>query len=180
MKILRAGEPLEIEAKLDRFDSNRFPVVAYRYGQPEPHLIFGGLIFQELSRPYLKQWGREWEEVAPLDLLYVYNFENDIAPDPEKRIIFVSRVLADEFNRGYGDLRQQIVTSVNGQPVTSMATLRAALAKPIAVKGKSYAKINFARDGGEAILGYDGLAAAHARMARTYEIESAASFYTPP
>src|SRR5699024_6479587 len=93
MRILRAGAEMAVEGKLTRFDSNRYPVVIHRYGQPEPHLIVGGFIFQELSRPYLKQWGREWEDVAPLDLMYTFLFENKPADDPSERVIFVNRVL---------------------------------------------------------------------------------------
>ncbi len=180
VKILRAGKVLDIQGKLDRFDSNRTPVVAYRHDQPEPHLIYGGLIFQELSQDYLKQWGREWRELAPFELLYTLDFQNEPTPSAAERIIFVTRVLADDFNRGYSDLRHQIVDLVNGVKVTSIASLREALAHPVTSGGKRYAQVHFKRDGGEVILAYDGLATAHQRMARTYEIKMPESFFTPP
>jgi S1-C subfamily serine protease len=177
LKVLRDGQVIEIEGVLERFDSNRFPVVTYRYGEPEPHLIFGGLIFQELSRPFLKQWGKDWEDLAPLDLLYTYFFDDEVDPDPSRRYIFVNRVLADDVNRGYSDVRNQVVERVNGMPVTSMASLRAALETPVVRAGRAYARIELAREGGEVILAYDGLKAAHKRIAKTYEVPTASSFY---
>jgi S1-C subfamily serine protease len=180
LKILRRGQELLIEARLVRFDSNRAPVVAYRYGQPEPHLIFGGLVFQELSEDYLKQWGRDWRAIAPYDLLYAFEFGNKPVADPKTRIIFVARVLSDAFNRGYDEARHQIVDTVNGAKVTSMDALRDALRRPVLRAGRAYARIKFLRDGGEAILAYDGLSAAEARIARAYEVKTPASFYSPP
>lgn len=180
LKILRDGAEIEVEATLERFDSNRSPVVAYRYGQPEPHLIFGGLIFQELSQDYLKQWGKDWRDVAPLDLLYTLEFEDEPSAAPDRRFIFLNRVLADVVNRGYGDLRRQVVKRVNGRTVSSMKDLKEALAFPVSQGGKPYARIEFARDGGEVILGYDGLDEAHARIGKTYSVITPGSFFAMP
>lgn len=177
ISILRRGEILEIDGQLERYDSNAAPVVAYSFGEPIPHLIFGGLVFQELSRAYLKQWGRDWEDAAPLSLLYTYNFDNEREPGQSRRVIFVSRVLADSFNRGYGDLQQAVVVAVNGKPVTSMDMLHEALRHPIARAGRAYARVEFAYADGEVILAYDGLNDAHRRIAKTYEISTPASFY---
>lgn len=180
LKILRDGKEMALEGALTRFDSNRYPVLINRYGEPEPHLIVGGFVFQELTRPYLKQWGREWEELAPMDLMYTYMFENKPEADASRRFIFVNRVLADEFNRGLNDIKLQVVDEVNGLKVTSMASLAEALKKPVTRHGKQFVRIKFVREGGEAILAMDGLAAAHKRMAQTYEITTPASFFTPP
>ncbi len=179
LKVLRAGQAQTVEGKLERFDSNRYPVVIHRYGEPEPHLIVGGFIFQELSRPYLKQWGREWEDVAPLDLMFTYVYENEPVKDPDQRIIFVSRVLADEFNRGINGVKQQVVRTVNGQEVSSMKSLIEALHKPLVRDGRAFEVITFVREGGVVALALDGLSAAHARIATTYEIKSPESFFTP-
>lgn len=179
LKILRAGKVVDVTGKLERFDSNAAPVVAYRYGVPEPHLIFGGLVFQELSQDYLKQWGRDWRDLAPFELLYTLDYLNDPTTQLGDRVVFLTRVLADDFNRGYTDLRHQVVDQVNGVKITSIAKLREALGKPISQNGKLYAKVEFRRDGGDAILAYDGIPAAHARIAKTYEVKTPESFFTP-
>lgn len=179
LKILRGGVPMTVEAKLTRFNSNDTPVATYRYDELEPHVIFGGLVFQELTQEYLKQWGREWRDVAPLDLLYTLEYDNDFTI-PGRRIIFLNRVLADDVNRGYGDLRRSILEAVNGRPIHSLADLREALAHPVMHGTKRYARLKFTRDGGEVILGYDGLEKAHARIAETYSVTSPDSFVPKP
>ena len=178
LKIIRHGTPLDVVGVLRRFDSNRFPVVTYQYDQAVPHLIVGGFIFQELSIDYLEQWGTEWRQRAPFDLLYTLQFKDKPTGDPLRRVIFLTRVLADKFNRGYGDFRHLIVDTVNDRKVTSMSTLKEALRHPLVRKGGSYARIVFLRGGGEAILAYDGLSAANKRIAATYEIRTPASFFT--
>ena len=180
LKGLRQGREFTVQAPLQRYDSNRTPVVTYSYGEPQPHLIFGGLVFQELSQDYLKQWGKDWRDIAPSDLLFTLNFANKVTAQPNTRSIFLARVLADPFNRGYTELRHKLVARVNGRPIAALGDLRAALAKPVRMNGKDYARIQFAPAGDEVILGMDGLAQAQARMARTYEIKTASSFYAAP
>jgi hypothetical protein len=180
LKVVRQGHELTVQARLQRFDSNRAPVVNYRYEGPEPHLIFGGLVFQELSQDYLKQWGKDWRGIGPSDLLFTMNFANKVTAPPNTRVIFLTRVLADPFNRGYTELRNRLVDTVNGHKITSLASLREALDQPVQVQGQAYARIKLAPEGTEVILGLSGLAAAQARMARTYEISTAGSFYQLP
>jgi hypothetical protein len=178
LKIVRKGKELTVSAPLTRFDSNRTKVVAYGYGRKEPHFIFGGLVFQELTRNYLKQWGRDWRSAAPFDLMYIYDYQNAPEAEPGRRIVLMSRVLADEFNRGYGDLRNVVVDEVNGRKIRSLEDMRAALRDAAITRGgKRYAKISFLRGGGEVILAYDGLEAAHERIAKTYEVTAPESFF---
>lgn len=178
LKIVRKGKELTVSAPLTRFDSNRTKVVAYNYGRKEPHLIFGGLVFQELTRNFLKQWGRDWRSAAPFDLMYIYDYQNAPEPEPGRRIVLMSRVLADDFNRGYGDLRNVVVDEVNGRKIQSLEDMRAALRDAaITSGGRRYAKIGFLRGGGEVILAYDGLEAAHERIAATYEVTTPESFF---
>lgn len=178
LKVLRGGLPFEVSGKLNRYDSNRAPVIAYRFGQNIPHVIFGGLIFQEFSIDFLRQWGKEWREIAPIHLLYTLEYENRPRSQANERLIFLSRVLADPMNRGYGEIARTFVEKVNGQEVRSMQDLRTALGRPITVRGKRYAQIQLTRGAGEIILAYDDLADAHKRMAKTYEIPSPDSFFS--
>jgi hypothetical protein len=179
VKLWRRGVERTETLTLKRFDSNRLPVVTYRYGQPEPHLIVGGLIFQELSLAYLRQWGKFWRDVAPLDLLHTLRDQNEPADDPSKRVIFVSRVLADPINQGYSDTRHRRVLKVNGREVHSMQQLHEALAQSVTQAGKKYVVTKLGPEGDEIILLESELAAAHKRMRKLYEIGTQASFWTP-
>lgn len=178
LKIVRKGEEMTVSAVLTRFDSNRTPIAYYNYGQREPHLIFGGLVFQELTRNFLKQWGREWRTAAPFDLMYMYEYENAPDPTPGRRPVLMSRVLADDFNRGYSEMRNLVVDTVNGRKVQSLEEVRLALQQAALTReGRRFAKVTFLRGGGEIVLDYDGLKAAHARMSKTYEIAMPSSFF---
>lgn len=179
LKILRAGEILEVEAQLPRFISNDFPVVGYRQEKGEPHLIFGGFLFQELSLDYLKQWGNNWRSTAPLDLLYVLDNFNLPDKDPGKRFIFLSRVLPDQHNRGYEKLRYQLVKSINDRSVYSIKEVQEAFKAPILSNGQQFAKITLALDGGEIICSYSKLQTVHQRIAKTYAITTKDSFFEP-
>jgi hypothetical protein len=179
LKILRQGRELSLVVNLTRFDSNKSPVFAYRYDQAEPHLIFGGFVFQELSQGYLRQWGKDWRDIAPIDLLYLFNSQNRPTVDGSQRIVFISRVLADPMNRGYSDIRHKRVATVNGKEVTSIASLRALLKSPVISDGVPYSRIKLGPEGDEVIIDHQNLNAAHSRIAKTYEIKSPASFFTP-
>jgi S1-C subfamily serine protease len=178
LKVLRDGKVLTVKEKVERHNSSHFNIPHNRYGKPEPHIIFGGLIIQELTRDYLEQWGNNWRNLAPFDLLYTANFLNDATKDKSQRFIVLGSVLADEFNRGYEKISHAIITEVNDQPVENLEQVKAALADhAVARHGKLYARIQLARDGGEVILDYSGLAQTHARIAKTYNITKLGSFY---
>lgn len=176
LKILRDGQPLSVTMKLSRFDSNASSIVFDRYDSREEHVIFGGLIFQELSRDYLREWGREWRSVAPLDLLYLWEMKNNISSERVRKVV-LNRVLADEYNQGYERLQNLVLRSVNGVEVHSIAQLRDALKRPIAANGGNFAVFRFDRDGGEVVLNYDHVDDAQMRIAKTYSINSPASFF---
>jgi S1-C subfamily serine protease len=179
LKILRGGVAMDVQAVLPKFASNDFPVVGYRYEQGEPHLIFGGLLFQELSQDYLKQWGKNWRSTAPIDLMYVLENANLPDEDTGKRIIFLSRVLPDLHNRGYEKLRYQIVTSINDRAVHSINEVRQAFETPVLSNGQQFARVKLALEGGEIILSYSKIQSAHQRIAKTYGISTKDSFFDP-
>lgn len=177
LTVARKGQRLMLDGVASRFDSNRFLVPHYRFGTAEPHLIFGGAVFQELSRDYMMIWGKDWLENGPIDFLYTYEYENDPAEKEVERTIILNRVLPDEFNRGYETLDNVIVATVNGQKVKSLDQLRGALAKPVNKNGRKFAVIKFRGGGGEIVFGYEDLEKAHRRIAKNFAIASAESFY---
>ncbi|MDB6078479.1 MAG: hypothetical protein JWO82_2226 [Akkermansiaceae bacterium] len=126
LSIVRAGQPLEVTATLERRDESKELLPSYTYGKAPSYLVKGGLIFQELTRPILNSFG---EDRAPLRLL-------DVSENPEKyeargsRVIFLSGVLPTPATVGYEPLRNLIVKKVNGVAIKDMATLVEAFKKP--------------------------------------------------
>ncbi len=122
MSVIREGQPLEIEAVLDRRDEKDQLVPAYTFGKAPAYLVKGGLVFQELTRPLLASFGDEWQSRAPLNLLDVY--ENPHKYESRgQRIVFLAGVIATPATVGYEPLRNLIVTKVNGKEVKDMKSL---------------------------------------------------------
>jgi len=129
LSILRDGEPLEVTATLTREEESDRLVPNYRFEEPPNFLIKGGMIYQELSRPLLEAFGREWQQRAPLNLLDAYE-------NPEKyetnvrRIVFLSGTIPSQATIGYERLGNLIVRRVNGREILDIATLIEAFEHP--------------------------------------------------
>jgi len=129
LSLLRDGEPLEITAILTREEPQDDLVPEYQFDRAPNFLVKGGLIFQELTRPVLEAFGKDWSSRAPLNLLDVY--ENpEKYEDTSKRIIFLSGSIPTPATVGYESLRNLIVKKVNGIEIDSMKTLLEAFDKP--------------------------------------------------
>jgi hypothetical protein len=127
VKVLRDGKRLELDLQLRAMKPEQDRVPPYVYGRGPDYVVKGGLVFQELTRPYLASWG-DWTRRAPPRLLVAI----DRDPEPEgpepPRIVLLSSVLPDAVNLGYQQLRDQIVERVNGRPVPNLQALREAFA----------------------------------------------------
>lgn len=129
LSVLRNGAPLEITATLKRENPDDLLVPQYQFDRAPNFLVKGGLIFQELSRPLLEAYGKDWSSRAPLNLL-------DALENPEKyedqfdRIIFLSGSIPTPATVGYEPLRNLIVKKVNGVEIKNMKSLIEAFKKP--------------------------------------------------
>lgn len=176
LKIQRQGVIQDISGELKRYDPKEDFVPDLHEGL-DAHLIYGGLLFQELSKNFLESWGDEWLTNAPEQFVFLYSFRNKAQGG--KRQIVLNRVLADDFSKGYEKMANQLLYEVNGVAVHSLDELREALKKPIEKPTGRFAVFQFTHGGGSIVLDYDGLKEAHERMAKHYNIYSDASFFTP-
>ncbi len=174
---IKDGKVQKAKKKLMRFDSNAGLIPYSRYGKPEPHVIFGGLLFQELTLDYIKTWGRDWKSSAPSHFIYLWNYKNDDRRDDKNRLIILNKVLADIHNRGYDKLDNAVVEKINNQEIFSLEDLRKAFQKPLELNGERFARIELALGQGEIILSYKGLKRAHQRIAKRYGIGQTKSFF---
>jgi Cys-tRNA(Pro) deacylase len=139
-------------------------------------VIFGGLVFQELSSDYLSAFGREWQTKAPTPLMFIYSYLNE-ATLTRRRLLILTNVLADSFNAGYEKISNLILNSVNGRQVASVDELKIHLKLPgVQRSGEEFAQFEF-RNGAEIVLPYKGLDLSHKRIAKTYSVSQSASFF---
>jgi S1-C subfamily serine protease len=122
LSLLRDGQLVAIEAMLTREEESERLVPGYQFDKAPNYLIKGGLVFQELTRPLLEGFGKNWTSVAPLNFL-------DALENPEKfedqvdRIILLSGSIPTPATVGYESLRNLIVRKVNGKEIKNMKGL---------------------------------------------------------
>jgi S1-C subfamily serine protease len=80
--------------------------------------LFGGLVFQRLTAEYLRNWGEQWWDKAPKELLHSYYF--GLRRSEKQEVVVLAQVLADAVNVGYEAFHNDIVVSINGKPPIDM------------------------------------------------------------
>ena len=127
LKIWRAGHAQDVVYRLPKAEDAARLVPEAPFEQEPEYLIAGGLVFQPLTKNFLRSWGQDWERRAPFRLAYFRNQD----PLPERpAIVILSQVMPDIYNIGYQDSRQLVLEKVNGQKVNYLADLAQALKKP--------------------------------------------------
>lgn len=122
-EILRKGRHKALQFKMNRpIDYGRL-VPHEQYDVSPTYYIAGGLVFEQLTVNYLKEYndGRDWQYYAPTELLYYYYYGEPT--DDRREVIVLVKVLADEVNVGYHDFSDVVIARVNDRSVASMQDL---------------------------------------------------------
>jgi S1-C subfamily serine protease len=130
-QIQRNGKPMQLNLTLQHRDAKDYVSPPYNLDQPPSYYVLGGLIFQELSRQYLKEWGLNWQREAPQRLVYLDRFQSELFPEGNRRVVILSQVLPANSTIGYDDLSYLTVTKVNGKEIKSLGDLAEAVKQPI-------------------------------------------------
>ena len=168
-KLARQGKELSVEVKLAHADPAQSIIEPYTLDKAPRYTIVGGLVFQELSRQFLKEWGPEWTKKAPERFLYFDQYQDELFKnDPRQRIVIMSNVLPSPCTVGYEDLNCLVVTKVNGVELKSLADMDAALAKPI----DGFHRIQIQGHPGEIVLDAKEAAAIEPALMRNYGLQA--------
>ncbi|MCU0726288.1 MAG: serine protease [Planctomycetes bacterium] len=121
-KILRKGEEIEVKLPIRGwpYEEQRIPMDLM--DRRPPFLVAGGLVILELSRrsPAGGSTLRQYQARAMWD-----------PPDDRKRIVYLSRVLADLSNKGLDELGNFAILTVNGERIRQLPDVIEALKKPM-------------------------------------------------
>jgi hypothetical protein len=120
--VYRDGKQFEIPVRLERQDRESMRVPPYLFDKQPRYLILGGMVFRELNRAYLQEWGPDWRGTAPQRLVAADLFQNEEA-EPAQRVVFLSQVIPTPATLGYESFADTIIESVNGHPVASLEEL---------------------------------------------------------
>jgi S1-C subfamily serine protease len=114
LAIKRNGQPKTVEVELAKW----MPLVARsRYDLPPQYFVYGGLVFQTLTRDYLTTWDKWWNK-APKEFLNYYYLGFRTAQQHE--VVILTQILADEINVGYAHLYNEAVATLNGKAPLDM------------------------------------------------------------
>ena len=122
LSALRDGKPLEITANLGTRSSMRNLVPRHLIGRAPNFVVKGGMIFQELSQPFLENYGKDWRNNAPLDLLAILENPDDV-PEDKQSIVILTATIPTQVTIGYENVRSKIVEEVNGVQINHIGDL---------------------------------------------------------
>jgi S1-C subfamily serine protease len=121
--ILRDRKESDVTMKLASPDIHM--IQANAYDVKPCYVLFGGLLFQPLSRDFMEAW-----HVDDLRVRYFYDFfANDELFKERPEIVVLSTVLPDPINTYLADFRNGIVDEINGVKIRSLKDVADAFAK---------------------------------------------------
>jgi S1-C subfamily serine protease len=132
-----------------------------RYDQPPQYFVYGGLVFQTLTRDYLTTWDKWWNK-APKEFLNYYYLGYRTAEQHE--VVILTQILADEINVGYAHLYNEAVATLNGKTPLNMEDFVAKLSS-----ARGVVEIT-TTSGGVIMLDADEVRKASARILARYHI----------
>ncbi|HKP03829.1 MAG TPA: PDZ domain-containing protein [Chthoniobacterales bacterium] len=127
----RAGKPMELPFVLEHRNASDYVIPPYNLDKPPLYYVLGGLIFEELSRQYLREWGSNWIKDAPQRFVYKDRFQSELYPEGNRRVVVLTQVLPANTTIGYDEVAYLSVRKVNGQEVKSLKDLAEAVKEPV-------------------------------------------------
>jgi S1-C subfamily serine protease len=165
MTVVRNGDRRQLHVELFRRPIEDYAIEPYTIGTPPRYFILGGLVFQELTRQYLREWGTNWLKDAPQRLVYYDRFQSDLFPK-KRKIVFLTQILPTEDTVGYEQLNNVVVAKLNGRDILSLDDFAEAAKNPMS----GYHKIEFEEDPHEIYLDAKQVEEDSAQLQKTYSI----------
>lgn len=166
------GDPLALHILRDKQEMDvtvtlrpawPFLIQANRYDARPRFVLFGGLLFQPLSRDFLEVYGID-------DLRVRYFYDSFVSREiflEHPEVIILSQVLPDPTTAYLGEFRNAIVDEVNGKRIKRLEDLAAAFAEPA-----DYYVIKCIGEGRPLVLERSKVAAARERIKTAYNVIS--------
>jgi len=169
VRLLRGGKEITLELTLAHPDTRDAIIEPYVIDRAPRFYVLGGLVFQELSRQYLKEWGNDWPAKAPDRFVYYDRYQQTLfRDDPREKIVILSQVLPSPCTVGYESIRSVEITEINGVALRSLADVEKAVAQPV----DGFHRIRLREFPGEIILDAEEAKAIEPRLQQGYGLPS--------
>ncbi|MEQ1859495.1 MAG: trypsin-like peptidase domain-containing protein [Chthoniobacteraceae bacterium] len=159
LEIVRDRQPQTVEVKF----ATAFPFTmnANQYEKQPQYVLFGGLLFQPLTRNLMSSFQFQNPRV---DYLFDHFIQREVyKKHPE--VIVLSSILNDPLNTYLGDFKEGIVEKVNGVEIKTLRELAAAFAKQA-----EFYVIDFVGGGRPLVLERAAVEAARERIKSRYNV----------
>lgn len=123
IKVMRDGKEMTLNGELARKKPEDYLVLPYQFDKGPRYVLMGGLLFQELSRPYLDAFGEDQRGGAILRLAHIASHPDKYESSGRKKLVFLSLVLPTPSAQGYDKLGGQVVNKVNGKTINDLNDL---------------------------------------------------------
>jgi len=158
-QILRDKAPLEVTAKFTQ--AWPFQLQASQYDIRPRYILFGGLLFQPVSRDFFQA-----NQIDNLRLRFLYDsFITDEVFKDHPDLIVLSNVLPDPVNTYVAGFRGGIVEEINGAKIKTLDDMAVAFAKPV----EQYI-IKMLGEGRPIVMERAGVEAARERIKARYNV----------
>ncbi len=175
-EIWRDAKKQTLQTHVKNFKASDMLVPYYEFDLQPEYIVTAGYVLQTLTRPYLTQWGDDWEgQVEP----HLFHYFRDMAFKPtdlRTDIVILSYVLPANINLGYADLNQLVVKKFNGMDVRSITdVLTAQKLNP----DSKYDVIEFELDNPPVVIPRDQLPLADQLISQNYGVPSLTNVRQP-
>ena len=127
LEVLRQGRRVPLRVILPAIREELFLVNPLPIDRAPLYLVWGGLLFTELTYDYLQTWGEGWKGKADERLAWYWT--RGLYPEGgRRRVVLLVQVFAMEENAGYHSIRNAVLRSCDGRPVRDLADLKKRLA----------------------------------------------------
>lgn len=131
LTLLRDKKIRTAELTLEHRQADDYLVPPYIIDRRPRYFILGGLVFMELSVPYLAEYGKDWPSRAPINLVYYQRNQDILDVGERKKIVFLTGVIPTSFTDGYEDLSNLVVKSINNVVPKNLEDIEEALKSPV-------------------------------------------------
>lgn len=123
LSLIRDGSPLNLSVVLDNAAAKSNIVPESLYDKAPPYIIHGGVVFIELSLPYLRSFGSNWESRSPVELAAAAKDPSSYEDKGLESIVVIPGIISTPATHGYTSIQGVILKNFNGQAVKSLKHL---------------------------------------------------------